>query len=498
MYRSKIDPRYRLRSAVLCVLIVGAAVDVTVTATAEPSAPVEDSCPALYALGVQGSVEGDVATGSDTGALGQVFGPLSAATGDTVQRAYIPFGRGEDGRTLAYDDAVAAATEQLEQTTTAVQNRCADTAVAVAGYAHGAAVADRFAIRVGAGITAVDPDRVAAVALLANPTRRLGAAVFPGRPHAHTPSAAPGTGGDHVAAITLVDAASSGAGITAPTTTAIGYGPLTGRVADLCVGGDATCDTAPGSPLATTVANIAARSDTRDPIAAISTIATALSTTVFTTAVGVVNDDLSGTSLDQLSYDPATSLGERLAEASDPASAPPTAAEALSALFKLGTIGLGTAVSIARTVLTPATVAELATVGMANPAAAVGILGAKLATAVVQLVPPQTASRWVNDAFDAITSTVTAPDQLYTLAGAAQYSHTTGRHSSYNTVPATGGGESSLRAVTAWFTAIARDLTPAANTPTTARTTRTPATTPASRARSNPPASTSSATPSSR
>ncbi|MGW4369209.1 cutinase family protein [Nocardia takedensis] len=458
----------------------------------------QDSCPALYVLGVQGSEEGDVASGSDTGALGQVFGPLTAATEDTVQRAYIPFGRDDDGRALAYDDAVTVAADHLEQATTAVQTRCPHTAVAIAGYAHGAAAADRFATRVGAGTTAVDPDGVAAIALLANPARRLGAPVLPGRPDAHTPSAAPGTSGAHVASITLLDRVPSGAGITAPTTTATGYGPLTGRVADLCVGGDATCDTVPGSPLATTVANIAARSDLRDPIAAISTIATALSTTVFTTAVGVVDDDLSGTSLDQLSYEPAKSFGQRLAEASDPANPPPTAAEALSALFKLGTIGLGTAVSLARTVITPATVAELATVGMANPAAAVGILGAKLATAVVRLVPPQTASRWINDAFDAITSTVTAPDQLYTLAGSAQYSDTTGRHGSYNTVPTTGGAESSLRAVTDWFTAIARDLTPAANTPSTARTTRTPSTTAPSRSRSTPPASTSSVTPSSR
>ncbi|WP_040703689.1 cutinase family protein, partial [Nocardia takedensis] len=482
----------------IALLIGTAAVNVTVTVSADPGVRIDGACPALYVLGVQGGEEGDVATGSDTGALGQVFGPLTAAAGQAVQRAYIPYGQNSEGATLAYDDAITSAADQLEQAAASVETRCPTTRLAVAGYAHGAAAAARFATRVGAGDSTVSAEKVAAVALLANPARAVGAATLPGRPQTNTPSAAPGTTGTHVSTIALLDSRVTGGGITAAATGSTGYGALTGRVADLCVGGDATCDTTPGSPLATTVANIAARSDTRDPIAAISTIATALSTTVFTTAVGVVNDDLSGTSLDQLSYQPAKPLGQRLAEASAPTATAPSQADALSALFKLGTIGLNAAISVARTVLTPATVAELATVGMADPLAAVGVLGAKLAAAVVQLVPPQTASRWVNEAFDAITSTVTAPDQLYTLAGSAQYSDTTGRHGSYTEVPATGTGESALRTVSAWFTAIARDL--ASTTPTTPATvpmTRTPSVIAPSRP-SSPPASTSSVGPSSR
>ncbi|MET7772094.1 hypothetical protein [Nocardia sp. NPDC005366] len=500
MHSNRTSTHHLLRSAVLALIIGTATLNVTVTASAEPGGvQIDGICPALYVLGVQGGEEGDVATGSDTGALGQVFGPLTTAAGKAVQRAYIPYGQSADGTTPAYDDAVTAAAEHLEQAAATVQNRCSTTQLAVAGYAHGAAAADRFATRVGAGQSTVSAEKVAAVALLANPARAVGAPTVPGRPQSDTPSAAPGTTGTQVSTITLPNPSLTGGGITAATTAASDYGTLTGRVADLCVGGDATCDTTPGSPLASTVTNIAARSDLRDPIAAISTIATALSSTVFTTAVGVVNDDLSGTSLDQLSYQPAKPLGERLAEASAPTAIAPTQADALSALFKLGTIGLGAAISVARTVITPATVAELATVGMVDPLAAVGVLGAKLATAVVQLVPPQTASRWVNDAFDAITSTVTAPDQLYTLAGSSQYSDTTGRHGSYTTAPATGTGESTLRTVSAWFTALARDL--ANTTPTTpsavASTTRTPSATVPSPS-SSPPATTSSVAPSSR
>ncbi|WP_040797774.1 cutinase family protein [Nocardia higoensis] len=471
--------RTQLRSAVIALVLAATAFP---TGTAHPEGPDIEACPVLYVLGVQGDEEGATETGADTGALGQVFGPVTAAAGEYVQRAYVPYGHTGDGMLLTYPVAVEDAARRLGDMAGEVVDRCPGTLLAVAGYGHGAAAADRFARDVGAGRSRVGADQVAAVALLANPARAAGTPVLPGRPQASTPSPAPGTSGDQVATITLLTQTPAGAGIASTGTGASGYGELSGRVADLCVAGDGACDTPAGSALATTAANIAARSDTRDPIAAITTIATALSATAFTTAVNVVNEDLSGTSLDQLSYQPAKSLGQRLAEASDPATAAPTHTQALDALFKIGTIGFEAAITVARTVITPATVAELATVGMADPLAAVAVLAAKLADAVVELIPPQTASRWVNDAFDAITTTITEPDQLYTLAATAHYSDTTGRHGSYSTVPATSTGSSTLRTVADWFIAIARDAStappPESSSSTTSETAPPPRSTP--------------------
>ncbi|MFR9769378.1 cutinase family protein [Nocardia sp. SC052] len=461
----------------------------TVVSTAQADTtgvPLGTACPVLYAFGVQGSEEAAPEAGlnSDSGALGQVFGPLAAAAGDLVQRAYIPYGYVSDGSALPYEAAVSAAGERLEQMAAEVVARCPNTKIAAAGYAHGAPAVSRFAERVGTGNARIRPDSIAAIALLANPNRATNTPVLPGRPDSTTPSAAPGTTGHRVATISLLNQPLTGAGITAALTASSDYAALTGRVADLCVAGDATCDTPPGHNLATTAANIAARSDLHDPIAAISIIAEALTTTVFTTAVGVINEDLTGTSLDQLSYQPTKPLGQRLAEASTPGAAPPGPSEALAALFKIGTIGLNAVVTVARKVFTPATITELATVGLANPWAAVASLGAKLATAVVELVPPQTASRWVNEAFDAITSTVTDHQQLYTLAAAAQYSDTSGRHGSYRTTPVTSTGRSALAATADWFTAVARDLAatgspPAAPQSTAPWTSSAPTTAPA-------------------
>lgn len=490
--------RHRAIALVLTTAAIGTALAAG-AAAADTTAPLGDSCPALYAIGVQGGEETSIDTPSnvDTGALGQVFAPVAAAAGDLVQRVYLRFGHTADGAPLAFEDAVSAAAADLEATAAQVVDGCPRTQVAVVGYTQGAAAAARFAERVGNGQSRVPGDKIAAVALVANPSRAAHVPVLPGRPDASTPAPPPGTAGTHTAAITLSNPGLSGAGIataTGPSTVA-SFGALAGRVADLCVAGDATCDTPPGSGLAAAIANVTARSDLRDPIAAISTVAQALSATIYTTAIEVVNEDLTGTSLDRLSYDPAKPLAQRLAEASDPRSAPPGPHEALAALFKLGTIGLNAAITVAQKVFTPATIAELATVGLTNPWGAVASIGAKLAGAVVELVPPQTAVRWINDAFDAVTSLITDPVELYEVSAAAHYSDTSGRHGAYQTIPATSTGRSTLATVADWLTAAARDLAttnPPPATPFTAQNT-TPTTPP-----TTPPAPDATAPPSRR
>ncbi|WP_185757116.1 cutinase family protein [Nocardia bhagyanarayanae] len=416
----------------------------------------------------------------DTGVLGLVLGPLKSGT-DRVERAYVPYGYDDSMKRLPYEEAAAAAEERLEQMANEILERCSDTRIAAVGYAHGAPPVQRWAHRVGASQSRVPADRVAAVALLANPDRAPRTPVLPGRPNATTPAAVPGTAGAAVGAITLLGSATTGAGITATASsaaaTATGYGALTGRVGDWCAAGDATCDTPPQSPLAATVANIAARSNLGDPIAAITTIAQALASTTFTAATTVINEDLHGTTLDELTYQPQASLGQRLVEASNPDTPAPEGRDVLAALAKLGGIGFHAVVAVAREVLTPATIAELATVGMASPWAAVGALGAKVAGAVANLVPPQTASRWINDTFEAITSTVTDPGELYALAGTARYSDTHGRTGAYRRTPATPDGDSTLTTVTNWLAAAADDLaaaTPTTKTPVTRTTTAVP------------------------
>ncbi|MFE3228571.1 cutinase family protein [Nocardia sp. NPDC059228] len=446
--------------------------------TSQADVPLNGDCPALYVFGVQGTDEGpaDAAPTTDTGALGQFFTPLLAQAGDTVQRSYIRYGFADDGTEIAYPQAVTDATQLLDKDAAEVIARCPATRVAAAGYGQGAAVVSAFAHTVGAGTGTVDADKVAGIALFANPTRG-DQSVLPGRPGQYTPTAAPGTSGAAVSKIALTDTGSGGSGIDS--STAVDYGALAGRVADFCTPGDLTCDSSTDTPLTKTVKNIAAQSDTKDPISAISMIAQALAATIWKTTVGVVTEDLSGTSLDQLSYQPTKTLGQRLAEASDPSTQMPGISDALSVLFRLGTIGLNTVVSIAQKVFTTTTISELATVGLTDPVAALATLGTKIVGAVAELIPPQTALGWVNQAFTAITSTVTSTSDLYNLATYTQYSDTAGRHNSYTSASTDSSGTAPLSAAATWFTALARDIAatnPATSLPrpTTSATTPSP------------------------
>ncbi|WP_084513317.1 cutinase family protein [Nocardia mikamii] len=475
----KVDGKNLVRR--VCVTAVGASLiaggDVQV-ATADPAVPIGDRCPALFVFGVQGPDESatDTAPTLDTGALGQLFTPLEARAGDLIQRLYIPYGTSETGEPEPYGQATTSAAQRLESEASEVVHRCPTTKIAAVGYGQGVAAVANVAHRVGDNTATLEADSIAGIALLANPAR-TGSDVLPGRPEQTTPAPAPGTTGAAVASIHFANTSRNGTGISANGSEDAGFGALAGRVADLCVPGDLACDAPAGSPLTQTVKNIAAQSNLGDPVAAISTIAQALAATTWKTAIGVVTDDIAGNSLDELSYQPTKPLGQRLAEASDPSTPMPGPDDALAALFRIGTIGLNTVVSVAQKVFTPATIAELATVGMANPAAALGILGAKLAGAVADLIPPQTALSWVNQAFDAITSTVTDDNQLYQLATYTQYSDTAGHHAAYTSTPATPTGTPAIDAVADWFTALAHDLAatrPATETPLPTTTTAEP------------------------
>ncbi|MFE2997385.1 cutinase family protein [Nocardia sp. NPDC059246] len=493
--------RYECRILCAVACCVALAIELVVAGPARADVPIADVCPALYVLGVQGTDEApsDAAATTDSGALGQFFTPLLADAGDLVQRSYIRYGYSDDGTALPYEQAVTAAAEHLTTSATEIVQRCPATRIAAAGYGQGAAAVSTFARDIGAGSGSVDPDKVAGVALFANPTRS-GTAVLPGRSGQTTPTAAPGTAGTEVSRIQFSDnTATTGSGIASQA--AVDYGRLVGRVADFCTSGDLTCDAPTDTPLTATVKNIAAQSDLHDPISAISTIAQALAATVWKTAVGVVTEDLSGTSLDQLSYEPTKTLGQRLTEASDPNTATPGLSDALSVLFRLGSIGLNTVISVAEKVFTTSTIAELATVGLTNPVAALASLGTKLVSAVVDLIPPQTALGWIDQAFTAITSTVTNNSDLYALATRSQYSDTAGRHGSYTSASANSAGVAPLTLAANWFAALARDIAqtrppttaPAGTTTASATTSTAPvSSSPISR---TPSASAPSATP---
>ncbi|OZF42742.1 hypothetical protein CH292_25340 [Rhodococcus sp. 14-2470-1a] len=474
--------RDRFRSIGVVTAVLGCALSVTaaqtltlsLTASASPEQPWLDDlvteCPALFTLAVQGTGESspDAPIKADTGMLGTVLGPaLDAARvlGSSLDRAYMPypaaFGGAVPGGKQPYTVSVEEAAANLEAAAEKVISDCPATKLAIVGYSQGAHAASKFLEAVGAGTGAVPADRIAAAALFGSPTRAAGSPVFPGSSN-DTPTSAPGSSRDHVSALPPVSApAPAGAGIGPTSDVATSFGSLSGRVASFCQTGDLACDAPANAPIARAVTNVAGQVEVGgDPFRAVQSIGLALASTSFGVAVDVVNEDIAvpKNSLENLSITPKKTLSQRFAEASDPAAKPPTGQEAIAALTKIGLVAVNAVVSVAKKVITPQTIAEVSAAGLSNPAAAFAVIAAKTAKAVIELVPPATSKRVIQQAFNVVKSEVSANKDLFDLAALTSYANTIAAHTGYASAVATPQGESATRFVADWLAAAAADV----------------------------------------
>ncbi|MFD5179395.1 cutinase family protein [Nocardia sp. NPDC058379] len=445
------------------------------------------ACPALYAFGLQGTGESspDAAPTTDTGMLSLVMRAMMAAAPERglVDRAYVPYPAGFGGAVGAsvtpYTESVATGVLRLESMIRQVHTACPRTRLAIVGYSQGAHVASITAQDIGAGTGVVAPEVVAAVVLMADPTRTPGAGLFPGI-EATAPAPAPGTTGAHLARLPAapIRSVASGGGIGPTRDIAADYGAVTGRVANLCVAGDLACDTPEGSAILRAAAGVASQSllSTGDPIASLVSIGQALAFTSIKAATAVVEEDVSGTSLADVSVSPSKSISQRLAEASDPRT-PVNVNTALAAAMRVGTIGLNAVKLVAASILNPANLTQLATVALSNPAAAVAMLGAKFTTTVNDLIPPTTSDRLVTAAFDVVRREVADNEALLDLTTWVRLWETGMRHDAYSHT--IGEGPSPAAWAGAWLAAAAHDA--ATSPPVTGRATtetaRPPATT---------------------
>ncbi|MFI9511214.1 cutinase family protein [Nocardia sp. NPDC052566] len=441
------------------MVITGLAVG---AASAEPGG--QNNCAGLITLGVQGTGESapDADARTDSGFLGDgVLRPLMVRAGGKADRLYVAYPAGFGGATAGgsepYSVSVSTGLQRLRDLAAEQVGQCPGSYLAIVGYSQGAHVASLFAQEVGRGGGKVAADRVAAVALFADPTRNPNASLFPGAPGKNVPDPVPGTSGDSVRALAaLSQPEASGGGIGPQRDVASDFGSLTGRVASWCAAGDLACDAPSGSPILRVVTNLVGQSDLSDPLTALRSVSEALAFTAFKTAVTVVDEDVSGTSLATLSLNPRKSLSERVAEASDPRSRVDTEA-GVRALFKVATIGLNAAATFARTVLTPQNIAELVSVGLANPGAAIALFGQKVVSAIPEIIPPATTSRLVQQAFKAVEQNVLDNHELLDVATWAKFGDTISRHVSYQSTPMA-AGTTSTTATVDWLTAVADDI----------------------------------------
>ncbi|MBF6302458.1 cutinase family protein [Nocardia amamiensis] len=477
-------PRRLLAAAAVGVASTAVVAGVPVAA-AQPATG--QDCAALLVLGVQGAGQAaaDAAPDTDSGVLGQVFRPMLAdAPQGSVQRLYVPLaldpaaaggaGAGGTAYSRGIEDAVAA----LSQTASDFVARCPEGQVAVAGAGQGAQVASQFAQLVARGAGGVPADQVAGVALFGDPSRNPAAALFPGRPGKTVPDAAPGTSGGAVARMqALAQQPLTGGGIGPQRGAPTDFGALAGRVASFCIAGDLACDTPEQAPILRVVSNIVAAADQSggDPLRALASVTQALAFTAIKTVTNVVNNDIHGNSLASLSLSTRTSLSARMAEASDPRT-PLQINDVLKAVLKVGTIALNSVITVAKAVITPTNIAEIAAAGLANPAAGLAVLGQKLLGALPQLVPPTTVSRLVNQAFEAVVSNVAENTGLVDTTTGVKYSDAITSRGAYTAHPVAADGATPVQFTADWFSALAHDLTATKPAPSTPRSsTPTPA-----------------------
>ncbi|CCQ18406.1 putative membrane protein [Rhodococcus sp. AW25M09] len=474
--------RTRFRSIAAMMAVAACTLSVTAahllvtppTASASPEQPWLDElvtdCPALYTLAVQGTGQSspDAPIKADTGMLGTVLGPaLEAARviGSSLDRAYVPypaaFGGAVPGGKQPYTVSVEEAAANLEAAAEKVVSSCPATRLAIIGYSQGAHAASNVLEAIGAGTSAIPAEKVAVGALFGSPTRAPGSPVFPGS-SSDDPSPAPGSSGSHVSDLPPVSApAPAGSGIGPTSDVVSSYGSLSGRVASMCQTGDLACDAPANAPIARAVTNVAGQAEVGgDPFRAVSSIGMALASTSFGVAVDVINEDVSvpKNSLENLSIAPKKSLSQRFAEASDPKATPPTGQEAIAALTKVGLVAVNAVVSVAKKVITPQTIAEVSAAGLSNPAAAFAVIAAKTAKAVIELVPPATSKRVVQQAFNVVKNELTANKDLFDLAALTSYANTIAAHTGYGTAAATPQGESTTQFVADWLAAAAADF----------------------------------------
>ncbi|QIS23800.1 cutinase family protein [Nocardia terpenica] len=450
-----------IRGMAIAVVSLIVTIGASGVAQADPGIPVQ-GCPHLYVLGVQGTGQSSPQsplTGTDSGMLGAVLGPLRAVE-HLAGHAYVPyeagFGGAVPGGAVPYAASIGGGLDRLRSMAATLVARCPRTELALLGYSQGAHIVSMLAQQIGNGSTAIPADRVAAVALLADPTRGRDESVFPGAPDRTAPAPAPGTIGTEVSRLHADPRRiPDGEGIGPERDITTDFGVLTGRVASFCLPGDLACD-APRMPLLRVLVNIAGQVELNpaDPMAALTSIQQAIQTTAAKTATEIVDHDLRGTTLGTLSLAPGYTLSQRLAEASDPRETP----DVRQAELKIGTSALNSLLALTGRMLTPADVAEIAALGSANPSAALTLLGEKFVTAGHQRLPRGAVFHLITDLFDALAQLSDDTGQLLDLGIWSKYFDTVRQHGAYLDTAFTTSGQPATEFITDWFTALASDL----------------------------------------
>ena len=224
----------------------------------------------------------------DKGFLSQSLAQPVAGHGGNVTRSYVTYpatvggawpGIGTApppknvGDTTSYADSVATGVANTEKQIRDISAACPDTKVFLAGFSQGAEVISNVARKIGAG-ESVAPDKIAGVALFADPTREGGTPLQPDG--ASSPGPVPGAKG------TTVTRAVSGLDVMEmPTAGGLGsdktghkdFGEISDRVVSWCLPGDYVCGMPVESELTSDIVSLLEKVSLGDPVTTLQQVA---------------------------------------------------------------------------------------------------------------------------------------------------------------------------------------------------------------------------------
>jgi hypothetical protein len=449
----------------------------TASSTSTTTATGSGDCAPLQLVVVPGTTEIDENTSptTDSGFFSNVTVPAmqdaNSGTTKALDRNYVAYpasfgGKPGDRSAVPYAQSVEIGADNATTMISDIAGRCPGSKFFISGYSQGGEAASTVLRAIGAGQGPISADDLAGGALFSDPTRGQGEDVLPGG--ASTPAPAPGTDGTAVGTVQLAPTvaanAPAGGGI-APTPKIDDFGAVADRVASYCTAGDLACDTPADAPAAKLVASIAGQSsmDTRDPVRILTDVSTAVGRSALLTGASVINDNIdfdSKAGRFEVNSSSETVLS-KMAKYSDPSatSTDEMIDEAVGAVTKIAGMAIGAAITVAKDFITPETIGQLASVGLANPPAALALLATKVASSAVKLVPPATIDSAVNVAFDEVSKTVDENSGLAQLVTDTSYWNTATKHGSYNSVPVGSRGETPVELTVRWIVALAADLT---------------------------------------
>ncbi len=451
------------------------------SSTGRASATAADSgnCPALHLVLINGTTQSapGMDPNTDSGFLSEIAVPAALAINGTstpkddekvLDRTYVPYsasfgGKPGDQAKDTYVQSVSTGIDNAKAILSDIGQQCPNSKVFVSGHSQGGQAASAIVRDIGHGKGPISDDQLAGAALFSDPTREAGSSVFPGAPSRTAPEAAPGTSGEATSEVTVGQIQTPPGGGIAPNTADRGFGTVTGRVASFCTTGDLSCDTPADAPIARMVANIAGQSSLNadDPIGALTSVGNAVGQTVLLTGASVVNNNLDfNTKAGRFEVKQGReTVLNRMVRYSQPADPAQVVTEAVRAVTKIAGMGIGAAVTVAKTVLAPESIMQIAAAGVAGPQAAAVALGARLLDATVQLFPPVTVNQAVQFAYREIEQGVVDNQGLARMAFDTRYWQAAAQHNSYGAVPVGVSGESATQFTTDWIVALVKDLT---------------------------------------